>query len=185
MPKETPSKNLISKPKPTKSLKSAKSVAAPKAAASSKSTAASKKTPTPRDPSKTERNRIITKMTEELRTMLPQVLKETAWPSEASLNAVIGGKAAEFMDLHHEQILSADAYVTLYMKGFKAAMTQWSATTHCENYERLKMSKIAQKYFMLFLKRSYLKHFDEYSRKRPHLEVHAAIRRYHHCFRAP
>ncbi len=193
MPKDIPSKKLAIKSKPTKSSKLVKSatpkpaasasakagtpksatagkpVAAPKAAAGAKATAAPTKTPKQRDPSKTERNRIIKEMTEELRAMQPLVLEETGWPSEASLNAVIGGKAAEFMDLHHEQILSAEAYVSLYMKGFKAAMAQRDATTHRENYGRLKKSKVAQKYFMLFLKRSYLKHFDEYSRKRPQL----------------
>ena len=138
-------------------------------AANAKIATTATKVSKPRDRNKTERNRIITKMTEGLRVMLPQVLKETGWRSEASLNAMIGGKAAEFMDLHHAQILSADAYVSLYMKGFTAAMAPWGAVTHRDNYERLKNSKIAQKYFMLFLKRSYLKHFDEYSRKRPEL----------------
>lgn len=132
--------------------------------------ASGKPGPKPRDKSKTERNRIVAKMTVELRGMLPQVLAETGWPSESSLNAVIGGKAAEFIDLHHEQMLSAEAYVSLYMRGFKRAMAKWGASTHVENFERLKRSATARKYFMLFLKRSYLKHFDEYSRKRPQLE---------------
>lgn len=101
--------------------------------------------------------------------MQAQVLKETKWLNEASLNAVIGSKAAEFMDLHHAQILSAESYASLYMKGFKAAMKQPGAITHRENYAEFQKSKIAQKYFMLFLKRSYLKHFDEYSRMRPQL----------------
>jgi len=140
----------------TTAAKSASAVKhAPKAAAGAK-TGAAPKTPKKRDPSKTERNRIIVKMTEDLRAMLPQVLQETGWLSEASLNAVIGGKAAEFMDLHHDQILSAEAYVSLYMKGFKTAMAQWGASTHRENYDRFRKSKTAQKYFMLFLKRSYL-----------------------------
>ncbi len=124
----------------------------------------------PRDPVKTERNRIIKAMTADLHAMLPMVLEETGWASEGSLHGVIGGKAAEFMDLHHAQILSADTYATLYMKGFKKAMKQWGASTHRDNYKRIQQSPAARKYFMLFLKRSYLKHFDEYSRKRPHLE---------------
>ena len=39
--------------------------------------------------------------------MLPQVLKETGYTSESSFNAMIGGKAADFIDLHHEHILVA------------------------------------------------------------------------------
>jgi len=153
-----------------KSTNVAKRVAPSKAAADAKAAATAKNARKPRDRSKTERNRIIKKMTGDLRAMQAQVLKETGWPSEASLNAVIGGKAAEFMDLHHEQILSAESYVSLYMSGFKAAMKRPGAATHRENYERLKKSKAAQEYFVLFLKRSYLKHFDEYSRKRPQLD---------------
>lgn len=179
VPKKTPSKKPATKPKPKKILKAAqpnatsiKPVATSRAAAkmSVKAATTPKKTPKPRDPSKTERNRIIKEMSEELRSMVDQVLAETGWKTEASLNAVIGGKAAEFIDLHHAQILSPDSYLSLYMKGFDEAKAQWGAQTHRENYERFNNSKIAQKYFALFLKRSYLKHFDEYSRKRPHLE---------------
>ncbi len=109
-------------------------------------------------------------MTTDLRAKLPQVLKETGFSSEASLNAKIGGKAAEFIDLHHAVILSPDQYVTFYMKGFMAGMTAAGhpyPNSHRENYDRLKSSPAAQEYFMLFLKRSYLKHFEELSRKRP------------------
>jgi hypothetical protein len=126
----------------------------------------------PRDPIKTARNKLIAKMKEDLRTMLPGVLKETGFASQASLNAMIGGKADEFIDLHHEVVLSPDQYVTCYMKGFKAAMSPPGdpfPNAHRRNYERLKSSKAAQEYFMLFLKRSYLNHFEELSRKRPHL----------------
>jgi hypothetical protein len=125
-----------------------------------------------RDPIKTERNRLIAKMKEDLRAMLPKVLRETGFASEASLNAIIGGKADEFIDLHHEVILSPDQYITCYMKGFKAAMSPPGRpfpNAHRRNFERLKSSKAAQEYFMLFLKRAYLNHFEELSRKRPHL----------------
>jgi hypothetical protein len=126
----------------------------------------------PRDPIKTARNKVIAEMKADLRTMLPTVLAETRILKESSLNAIIGGKAAEFIDLHHEVILSPDQYATLYMKGFKAAMSPLGSffkNAHRQNYETLKQSKAAQEYFMLFLKRSYLKHFDELSKVRPHL----------------
>jgi hypothetical protein len=126
----------------------------------------------PRDPAKTARNAVIKQMTTTLRGMLPEVLAATGLESEASLNATIGGKAAEFIDLHHEVILSPDQYVTLYLRGFRAAMSPPTApypNAHRRNYEMLRSSESAQRYFMLFLKRSYLKHFDELSRTRPHL----------------
>lgn len=115
---------------------------------------------------------MIAAMKAELEQMLPQVLAETGYNSQQSLNAMIGGKAAEFIDLHHEVILSPDAYAALYMKGFKAAMSSTGGfqNAHRTNYETLKASAAAQKYFMLFLKRMYLNHCDELSRKRPHLD---------------
>ena len=127
---------------------------------------------TARDPIKTARNKVIQQMTTELRSMLVQVLKETGVVNEGSLNAKIGGKAAHFIDLHNEVILSPDQYATLYMKGFKEQMSPLDAqfkNGHRNNYEMLQNSEVAQRYFMLFLKRSYLKHFDELSRVRPDL----------------
>ncbi|MFA9201612.1 MAG: topoisomerase II [Cypionkella sp.] len=125
-----------------------------------------------RDPIKTARNKMIKQMKTELRAMLPQVLKETGYKSESSLNAMIGGKAADFIDLRHEHILSPEAYASLYMKGFKKAMSPpgMFKDFNRRNYETLQASPAAQKYFMLFLKRAYLKHYEELSRVRPPLE---------------
>jgi hypothetical protein len=125
-----------------------------------------------RDPVKTARNKMIEQMKAELRAMLPKVLKETGYVSESSFNAMIGGKAADFIDLHHEHILSPDAYISLYMKGFQKAMSPPGVFKdyNRRNYETLQSSPTAQKYFMLFLTRAYLKHYDELSRKRPPLD---------------
>lgn len=127
---------------------------------------------TSRDPARSARNRLISKMTNDLRAMLPTVLSETEIAKESSLNAIIGGKSAHFIDLHHEVILSPDQYATLYMKGFREQISPDGArfpNAHRRNFEMLRSSKAAQEYFMLFLKRSYLNHFDELSRVRPHL----------------
>ena len=108
-----------------------------------------------RDPTKTARNKVIEQMKSQLREMLPKVLAETGIPGESSLNAIIGGKAAKFIDLHHEVILSPDHYATLYMKGFNAKMSPVGArfkNSHRGNFEMLQKSKAAQEYFMLFLK---------------------------------
>lgn len=119
------------------------------------------------------RNSLIRKMDADLRAMLPQVLAETGIPSEASLNATIGGKAAQFIDLHNEVILSPEQYVQLYMRGFQRAMSPLDSLrpdANRRNFEKFRASKQAQAYFLLFLKRSYLKHFAELSRRRPPLE---------------
>lgn len=125
-----------------------------------------------RDLSKTARNKMIARLTIELRTMLPKVLHDTGFASEISLNAKSGGKAAQFIDLHHDVILSPEQYATLYMKGFDAAMSPPGSmfeNAHSRNFEIFRRSKASQEYLMLFLKRSYLKHFEELSRVRPHL----------------
>lgn len=64
-----------------------------------------------RDPDKTARSKQIVVLKEELRTLLPKILKETGIVSEASLNAKIGHKSDEFIDLRNEVINSAEQYV--------------------------------------------------------------------------
>jgi hypothetical protein len=56
---------------------------------------------------------------EELRALLPQVLKETGITSEASLNAKIAHKSDEFLDLKNEIINSSEEFVSLWLAGFK------------------------------------------------------------------
>jgi len=121
-----------------------------------------------RDPNKTARNKRIAAMKERLRALLPQVLKETGIGGEASLNAKIGGKADEFIDLKNEVITSPEHYASLYLDGFKGSLsTTGFRTSYDEMYNQFNRSKAAQEYLLLFLERSYLKHFDELSKKRP------------------
>ena len=56
-------------------------------------------------------------MKERLRTLLPIVLAETGIHDEASLNAKIGGKAQDFIDLKNEVIHSPEHYASLYLDG--------------------------------------------------------------------
>ena len=124
------------------------------------------------DPNKAARNRRIAQISTELRRLLPMVLAETDFESEASINATIGSYAKAFIDLHHEVISSAEQYAQRYMAGLQAGMAGGgpNARIYRRNFERFQRSKAAQRYFVLFLHRSYLKHFDELSRKRPQLE---------------
>jgi hypothetical protein len=59
-----------------------------------------------RDPIKTARNKRIRDVKDQLRALLPTVLKETGFTCEASLNAKIGGSADVFIDLKNEVIHS-------------------------------------------------------------------------------
>lgn len=121
-----------------------------------------------RDPNKTARNKRISAMKTRLRDLLPAVLKETGIDSEASLNAKIGGKADEFIDLKNEVITSAEHYASLYLDSFKGSLsTTGFRTSYDEIYDLFNESKSAQEYLLLFLERSYLKHYDELSKRRP------------------
>ena len=121
-----------------------------------------------RDPNKTARNKRVAAMKERLRELLPTVLKETGLATEASLNAKIGSKADEFIDLKNEVITSPEHYASLYLDSFKASLSTTGYRTSFDDlYDLLKKSPAAQEYFMLFLQRSYLKHYDEYSKRRP------------------
>jgi hypothetical protein len=107
-------------------------------------------------------------MKDRLRELLPVVLTETGLANEASLNAKIGSKADEFIDLKNEVITSPEHYASLYLDSFKGSLsTTGFRTSFDELYDVLNKSPAAQEYFMLFLERSYLKHYEEYSKRRP------------------
>lgn len=120
-----------------------------------------------RDPEKSARNRIIAKLKDELRALLPDVLEQTGVGSEASLNAKIGSKHDEFFDLKNEVIASQDEFTNKWLRGLKAAGATFGKDAHTWIIENAKSSPAFKKYLLLFLKRSYLKHFDELSRNRP------------------
>lgn len=120
-----------------------------------------------RDPEKSARNRIIAKIKEELRALLPSVLHETGAFSELSLNAKIGSKHDEFFDLKNEVIHSQDEFVNKWLKGLKAASNTFDGGSYNWLLENIKESPAFKKYLILFLKRSYLKRFEELSKNRP------------------
>lgn len=129
---------------------------------------AAKAAPKKRDPVKTARNKRINEMKEQLRALLPAVLAETGFRDEKSLNAKIGHKADEFIDLKNEVIHSPSHYVSLYLEGFDNHRDKTGyRTTYDELYDALDASSAAREYLLLFLERSYLKHYDEYSKMRP------------------
>ena len=124
-----------------------------------------------RDPNKTARNKRVAAMKKRLRALLPDVLAETGLPNEASLNAKISSKADEFIDLKNEVITSPEHYASLYLDGFENSLsTTGYLTAYDELYDTLKRSKAAQEYLLLFLERSYLKHYDELSKRRPKVD---------------
>jgi hypothetical protein len=118
-----------------------------------------------RDPNVTARNKAIAAMKEELRALQPYVFPEVCRDSEASLNAYIGSKVDEFIDLKHEIITTPEHYIYCWLNGLEEA----SKNGHQEIKTHLKdpKNKNFKKYVYLFLRRSFLKHYNELYKKRP------------------
>ena len=121
-----------------------------------------------RDPLKTARNALRADIKEQLRTLLPDVLAETGIPTEASLNAKIGHKTDQFIDLKNAVISSPDEYVELWMQGFEEHLstTSWK-TVYDDLFKEIQESPSFQEYLNLFLRRSYLTHYEELHKTRP------------------
>jgi len=124
-----------------------------------------------RDPNKTDRNKQIAAMKAELRVLLPQVLKETGIKNEQQLNARIGHKTDHFIDLKNDVIVSPDQFVSQWIDGFKTLIsTTGDATVFGNLYGQIKGSPAFKKYLHVFLRRSFLNHYDELHKKRPHVK---------------
>lgn len=121
-----------------------------------------------RDPNKSARNRIILKIKNELRVLLPSVLNDTGVENEASLNAKIGSKTDDFFDLKTEIIHSDNEFTIKWLSGLKQAIEDGAGPAYEWIDEQSKSSVNFKNYLLLFLKRSFLKHFDELSKNRPH-----------------
>jgi hypothetical protein len=119
-----------------------------------------------RDPNITARNRIIAAIKLQLRDHLDDVLKDTGVNTEASLNATIGSKNDEFFDLKHDVIPNHEAFVMKWLEGLKNASIQ-SGGSSLQMWSWLNTYPSFKKYLLLFLKRSFLKRYDELSKNRP------------------
>jgi hypothetical protein len=123
-----------------------------------------------RDPNKTARNRIIEAIKTKLRELLPVVIAETGIKSEQSLNALIGSRNDDFFDLKHDVINSQEQFVSLWLRGLKESALTDGVASDLWLWSKIKTFKTLQDYTILFLKRSYLKHFEELSKNRPPVE---------------
>ncbi len=113
---------------------------------------------------------MIKVMKADLRSMLPAVLKETGIRDEQSLNAIIGHKTDFFIDLKNEIINSPEHYVLLWMEGFQKHLSRSGGGVYRNLFDTVKASPEMQAYLDLFLRRSYLKHYEELYKRRPHVD---------------
>ncbi|WP_207494917.1 hypothetical protein [Aridibaculum aurantiacum] len=129
-----------------------------------------------RDPEKTARNKVIKELKEKLRALLPSVLEATGFESEYSLHGKIGGKFGQYLDIKNVVVDSPQQFIALWLDGFKNYIRKnidprWrEGNNHYETYKLLQKHKVFQDYLYLFLERTYIKHIDALSKKRPTIE---------------
>jgi hypothetical protein len=125
-----------------------------------------------RDPNKTARNLTISEIKDKLRANVSDVLTETGYASEQSLNAFIGSKAGDFIELKTEVIRSPEEYISKWLSGMQEAISAGQGGRYQRMNDFLKNPAHPKfrKYCELFLRRSYLNHYEELSKTRPHEE---------------
>lgn len=125
---------------------------------------------TKRDPNQTARNRMIKEIKIKLRELLPTVLSDLKLDNEQSLNAIIGSKTDEFLDLKNDVIRSPEEFISHWLQGLKKSAIEDGVAKHALIWNQLKKYESYRKYLHLFLRRSYLTHYDELSKNRPAVE---------------
>lgn len=124
-----------------------------------------------RDPNKTARNRIIKRITVQLKDLLPVVLKKAGIGSEASLNAQLGSRNNDYFDLKNDIINSQDQFASQWLLGLKTSALEHGVASDLWLWGLITDHKEFKEYTILFLKRSYLNHFDKLSKNRPTVDA--------------
>ena len=131
-----------------------------------------------RDPNKTARNIMIIKLKKKRRVILADVIKEInsiqngKYSSELSLNALIGSKAGNYIDLKEAVIKTPWDYKNQWLKGHKMAYDN-SVQTNTEPRHIIMHTLLSgsfplfRKYLSNFLESSFLKHYEEHYKKKP------------------
>jgi len=113
------------------------------------------------------------KKTRELNKILPEVLEITGY-NQLSLNARLGGKNNQFLDIRNDVISSPDHFVSLWMQGMMRYLDSLGNNkTNSNVYELhnyMKSHEIVRRYAFTFLERMYLRNYDELSKERPKIE---------------
>jgi hypothetical protein len=106
-----------------------------------------------RDANRTARNRLITRLKDQLRALLPRVLIDTHL-TEQQLNAKLGSKNDDFLDLQNEVVLSQDQFVSRWLTGLKDSVEAGESPACDWIWRNLRSSKHFKEYVVLFLQRS-------------------------------
>jgi hypothetical protein len=135
-----------------------------------------------RDPNKTARNKMIEAIKNQRRALQPKVFAELAaveggkYCNELSLNAFIGSKTDDYIDLTEAVINSPLEYTSKWIAGLKKAAAA-SRLTGSDPRHRRMLDLITgnkfpnfKRYLSLFLEGSFLKHYEEHYKAKPKIE---------------
>jgi hypothetical protein len=134
-----------------------------------------------RDPNKTARNQQVLELKRRRRELLPAVLEELKdvnegrYDDEASLNAFIGSKADEYIDLKNDVIKSPLEFRSKWIKGLTREVADSRSRRFPSRHQRIfdllngdfHNFKL---YVRAFLDGSFLKHYEELYKTRPKLD---------------
>lgn len=134
-----------------------------------------------RDPNKTARNRMIQSLKDKRRELQDAVfaelgdVEEGKYCNEASLNAFIGSKSDEYLNLHADVIKTPTEYVSRWLTGLKNATVASKITGTDPRHVRMHTLVTGKypyfkKYVNFFLQSSFLKHYDEHYKTKPKLD---------------
>ncbi len=136
-----------------------------------------------RNPNQTARNKYVESLKVERRKLQPDVFKELKYYdggrycNELSLNALIGSKIDDYIDVRNDIIKTPEEFASKWVKGLKekAGISEKTHTDprHIRMLDLLKdkdRKPNFRKYVMLFLKSSFLKHYESHSKTKPKVE---------------
>ncbi len=129
-----------------------------------------------RDPIKTAINKRDKEISQKLKSLLPDVLRTTDRKNEQSLHGLIGHKNEKFIDVRNEIIYSEEQYVTLWLSGLLEAVKtipkyfRDDDNTKYYIYRQIQSNSYFRDYLYLFLKRTYLRNINAYTKAKPKIE---------------
>lgn len=128
-----------------------------------------------RDPEKTLRNKKIKELTKQIKQLLPEVLAVSGYKNELSLNATYGGKYAHYIDIKNEIIDTPEQFISLYFQGYLKRLEEYKfcaekGNPYFDAYFNITEHKIVYDWILLFLRRTYLREYENLSKERPTIE---------------
>jgi len=136
---------------------------------------------TKRDPNKTARNRMIQSIKDQRRALQPSVFSELSkfesgkYCNENSLNAFIGSKSDDYINLKDEVIKTPMEFKSKWLGGLKKAFSMSKISGADPRHSRIYQLITGtypnfKKYLSLFLEGSFLKHYEEHYKAKPKID---------------